>query len=64
MTEAEILQSKIDHGHMRDDIARLVCWNTPSRVGWMHMGSYRFVSLFDFASEMPLAHYMAPRVRR
>jgi len=32
VTEAEILQSKIDHWHLRDENEKLVRANTPSRV--------------------------------
>jgi hypothetical protein len=34
MTDAEILQSKIDHWHMSHEIEIQVHRNTPSRRGW------------------------------
>jgi len=33
MTDAEIKQSRIDHGHMLDEIEKLVRESTPCRVG-------------------------------
>lgn len=33
MTDDEIRQSRIDHWHQREEIRRIVCINTPSRLG-------------------------------
>ena len=47
MTDAEILQSKIDHWHAWVDIVELVRNNTPSGVRVAHPVSRRKPLLFD-----------------
>ena len=56
MTDAEILQSKIDHAHMVRDIELLVNRGTPSR--WSRpMGRHRYsrkltlVYIYDYAND-------------
>lgn len=62
MTDDEIRQSKIDHGHHAYEIMRTVIINTPSRVGWMHMNpKNRYAFFYDFANDVPIRRHEPPR---
>jgi len=41
MTDKDILQSRIDHAHLRADIEQLVKAGTPTRLSRPHLGMIR-----------------------
>jgi len=62
MTNAEILQSKIDHAHLRAELYGLVRRNTPSRISMPYKGALKgmqsvFVAMLieDFANNSCMA---------